>query len=160
MLLVGTGTGLAPLVGVVRTALASGHGGQVHLYHGSSKRDGLYLVDELRELADRAPNFHYVPCVSRESVPKGFQQCRAHALAFAVHDSLAGWQVHLAGNPDMVDAATALAEKAGAKPEDICADAFVLKDLRTKNAPSPGAGRRTPTPAAASSRPTPRCGRP
>jgi NAD(P)H-flavin reductase/truncated hemoglobin YjbI len=144
MLLVGTGTGLAPLIGVVRTALASGHSGQVYLYHGSSKRDGLYLVDELRELADRTPNFHYVPCVSRESVPKGFQQCRAHALAFAVHDSIDGWRVHLAGNPDMVDAATALAEKGGAKPEDICADAFVLKELRAR--PRSAADRKQPNP--------------
>jgi ferredoxin-NADP reductase/ferredoxin/truncated hemoglobin YjbI len=132
MLLVGTGTGLAPLLGIVRTALASGHSGHIYLYHGSSKRDGLYLVDELRELAAKVHNFHYVPCVTRESAPKGFQQARAHALAFAVHDSLAEWRVHLAGNPDMVDAAMTMAAKAGADSSEIFADSFVLKDLRSK----------------------------
>lgn len=130
MLLIGTGTGLAPLLGVVRTALAAGHTGQIYLYHGSSRHDGLYLVDELRALAGKTPNFHYIPCLSRESAPRGVQQCRAHILAFTVHDSLAGWSVHLAGNPDMVDAGRALAVEAGATAEDVFADAFVLKDLR------------------------------
>lgn len=130
MLLIATGTGLAPLVGVVRTALAAGHAGHVYLYHGSSRQDGLYLVDELRALAEKTPNFHYVPCVSREPATCGFQQCRAHALAFAIHGSLTGWHVHLAGNPDMVEEARASALQAGAAADDILADPFVLKDLR------------------------------
>jgi ferredoxin-NADP reductase/truncated hemoglobin YjbI len=132
MLLLGTGTGLAPLIGIARTALASNHTGQIYLYHGSSRRDGLYLIDELRALANRTPNFHYVPCVSRESAPKGFQLYRAHTIAFAMHDSLAGWRVHLAGNHDMVECAAALAAKAGADAEEILRDPFVLKDLRAK----------------------------
>lgn len=145
MLLVGTGTGLAPLIGVARTALAAGHAGQIHLYHGSSTLDGLYLVDELRALADKMPNFHYVPCVSRELAPKGFQLCRAHALAFAVHDALAGWHVHLAGNPDMVEAAKALAAEAGADADDVFADAFVLKDLRSAPRPAAEQGSAAPS---------------
>lgn len=130
MLLVGTGTGLAPLLGIVRTALASGHTGQIHLYHGSSLRDGLYLVDELRELSDRTPNFHYVPCVSRELATRGFHECRAHTLAFDMHQKLAGWRVHLAGNPDMIEAATEMSVNAGASTSQIFADPFVLQDLR------------------------------
>jgi len=55
LLLAGTGTGLAPLLGVTRAALAAGHRGPIHLYHGSSTRAGLYLFDELRTLAEAAP---------------------------------------------------------------------------------------------------------
>jgi len=131
LLLVGTGTGLAPLVGIARTALVSGHGGQIYLYHGSSTHDGLYLVDELNDLARKSPSFHYIPCVSREAVSEPFRQGRADDVAFAQHTALAGWQVHLAGNPDMVDSASAVASQAGAKHDDIIADAFVLKELRS-----------------------------
>jgi len=131
LLLVGTGTGLAPLVGIARTALVAGHAGEIHLYHGSSTREGLYLVDELRALADRHANFHYKPCVSREAVSQPFHPGRADDVAFAQHKSLAGWQVHLAGNPDMVDSASAVASQVGAKHDDIIADAFVLKELRS-----------------------------
>jgi CDP-4-dehydro-6-deoxyglucose reductase len=55
LLLAGTGTGLGPLLGVTRAALAAGHRGPIHLYHGSTTRDGLYLFDELRALAESAP---------------------------------------------------------------------------------------------------------
>jgi ferredoxin-NADP reductase len=140
LLLVGTGTGLAPLLGIVRTALASGHAGEIHLYHGSSTRAGLYQVDALKELARRTPNFHYVPCVSREAAPADAHPGRADELAFAQHARLGGWRVHLAGNPDMVDAATARAAAAGAAPADIIADAFVLKDLRAASRPPADAG--------------------
>lgn len=149
LLLVGTGTGLAPLIGIARTALASGHTGQIHLYHGSSTRDGLYLVDELRELAHKTPNFHYVPCVSHETAPERFRQGRADAFAFAQHDVLEGWRVHLAGNSGMVDGATALAAKAGADSGEIMADSFALKDIRSNpraasgdNGTAPDSGRR------------------
>lgn len=132
LLLVGTGTGLAPLAGIVRTALASGHEGPIHLYHGSSTRDGLYLVEELSELARTTPNFHYVPCVSRDgAAPAQFRQGRSDAIAFEQHASLAGWRVHLAGNPDMVEGASRRAAGAGADPGEIIADSFVLKELRS-----------------------------
>lgn len=136
MLLIGTGTGLAPLVGVVRTALAAGHTGQIYLYHGSSFANGLYLVDELRDLADKTPNFHYIPCVSREQVAGGLRHGRAHDQAFQSLVGLADWHVHLAGNPDMVEAARAQALEAGAAADDILADSFVLKDLRTASRPA------------------------
>lgn len=43
LLLAGTGTGLAPLIGVVRQALRSGHRGPIQLFHGAVQREGLYL---------------------------------------------------------------------------------------------------------------------
>lgn len=55
LLLAGTGTGLAPLLGVLRSALAAGHRGPIHLYHGSTTRDGLYLFETLRALTESAP---------------------------------------------------------------------------------------------------------
>jgi ferredoxin-NADP reductase len=130
LLLIGTGSGLAPLVGIARLALVSGHSGPIHLYHGSSTREGLYLAEELAALAARYANFHYTPCVSREAVDGAIRAGRADVVAFAEHPGLAGWCVHLAGNPAMVAAASAHAIRAGADPEQVFADPFVLKDLR------------------------------
>lgn len=148
LLLVGTGSGLAPLIGIARMALVSGHAGPIHLYHGSSTRDGLYLVDELRALVAQHPNFHYTPCLSREAADGDIRPGRADVVAFAEHPDLAGWCVHLAGNPDMVEAASARAARAGASTEEIFADAFVLKELRSAPRADP-AGR---APASASER--------
>ncbi len=132
ILLVGTGTGLAPMLGIARSALSVKYAGQIHLCHGSSFRSGLYLVDELYKLAERNPNFHYIPCLSQEAVHDGFARGRADDIAFAMHDKLQGWRVHLAGNPDMVEAASAKAIAAGAESHDIFEDSFVLKELRSK----------------------------
>ncbi|MCA0201874.1 MAG: 2Fe-2S iron-sulfur cluster binding domain-containing protein, partial [Proteobacteria bacterium] len=48
LLLAGTGTGLAPLYGILRAALAQGHGGAIHLFHGVLSEPDLYLDARLR----------------------------------------------------------------------------------------------------------------
>ncbi len=63
MLLAGTGTGLAPLVGIIKDALTQGHRGGIILVHGGLMDDDIYYADELRTLATVFKNFHYDPCV-------------------------------------------------------------------------------------------------
>ena len=72
ILLIGTGSGLAPLYGIIRDALRNGHKGKISLYHGSYNIDGFYLVEELRKLAQAHANFSYVPCVSDGVAPEGY----------------------------------------------------------------------------------------
>src|SRR5487761_2632674 len=72
LLLIGTGSGLAPLYGIVRDALIEGHTGPIRLFHGSLNIGGLYLIDELRQLAQEYPNFVYTPCVAEGEAPLGF----------------------------------------------------------------------------------------
>lgn len=56
LLLAGVGTGLAPLYGIVRDALAQGHTGHIHLFTASNDPAGLYYLDELTALADAYTN--------------------------------------------------------------------------------------------------------
>lgn len=124
LLLIGTGSGLAPLYGIARDALAQGHTGRIRLYHGSRGPEGLYLVDALRELAARHDNFHYVPCVSSAPVPAGHARGRALDVALADTPKLNGWRVFLCGHPEMVKAARRQAFLAGVSMQEILADAF------------------------------------
>jgi len=66
--LAGTGTGLSPLLGVVRAALAAGHKGPIRLYHGSPRHEGLYLWRELLELARRTPQLQLTGSVLEPGV--------------------------------------------------------------------------------------------
>lgn len=59
--LIGAGTGLAPLYGVLRDALRQGHSGPIRLYHGARDSKGLYLTEELQALAASRPNVVYIP---------------------------------------------------------------------------------------------------
>lgn len=123
MLLIGTGTGLAPLLGIISDALAQGHSGAIHLYHGSRGYEGLYLIDEMRELSSKHSNFYYTPCLSGEEMD-GFSQGRAHEVALSSIESLKGWRVYLCGHPDMVSHSKRMAYLKGASLADIYADAF------------------------------------
>jgi len=131
MLLIGTGTGLAPLYGIARDALASGHQGSIALYHGSREPDGIYLRDELCSLSAEYATFSYFPCISGDSAPQDFRRGRADVLALADHPKLEGWLVYLCGYPPMVHAAKKTAFLSGAALADIHTDPFDLKDLRT-----------------------------
>ncbi len=126
ILLIGTGTGLAPLMGIARDALNQHHTGDIYLYHGSQEVTGLYLINELREMTEHYPNFHYIPCLSGVEVPAGFQGGRAVDIALATHSNLTGWRVFLCGNPNMVKSARKKAYLAKATMNDIYADAFLL----------------------------------
>lgn len=144
MLLVGTGTGLAPLLGIARDALHEGHTGPLHLYLGSHAPTGLYLQAELHALARAHPNFHYEACVSGSDVPPGHNAGRADDVAFARHPELEGWRVFLCGVSPMVHAARKRAYLAGARLTEIHGEAFDLRDLRhQQRADFPGPDRRS-----------------
>jgi len=130
MLLIGNGTGLAPLIGIARDALFSGHTARVRLYHGSQTVAGLYLGDTLRALQAAHDNFHYIPCVSRQAEPEGYRKGRADDVAFSDLPDLKDWRVFLCGYPPMVNSAKDRALAASAEVVDIYTDPYELKDLR------------------------------
>lgn len=124
LILIGTGSGLAPLYGIIRDALRQGHNGAIRLFHGSRDQRGLYLVGELRELMKQYANFDYVPCLSGSDVPHGFAAGRAHEVALKEVPNLKDWRLFLCGHPEMVKQAKKKAFLAGAAMKDIYADAF------------------------------------
>jgi len=128
ILLIGTGSGLAPLWGIARDALMRGHEGQIALYHGSWTSPGLYLTHELSELAELHPNFKYYPCVDcrREGEAEHLREGRVDKIAFGDLADLKGWRVFLCGHPDLVAAARRRAFLSGASMTEIHADPFVL----------------------------------
>lgn len=125
ILLIGTGSGLAPLYGIVRDALHKGHRGRIALYHGNYSAAGFYLVDELKKLEREHSNFNYLPCVSEPAAHlNGYCQGMVLDVALQDHPSLTGWRVFLCGHPEMVTAARREAYLAGAAIKDIYADPF------------------------------------
>ncbi len=124
LILIGTGSGLAPLYGIIRDALSQEHTGPIHLFHGSRDLNGLYLTGELRDLVEQYSNFNYVPCLSGEDVPHGFAAGRVHDVAFQHIPSLKNWRMFLCGHPEMVRVAKRKSFLVGASMKNIYADAF------------------------------------
>ena len=128
LLLVGTGTGLAPLYGILREALRQDHRGQIQLYHGSSTVDGLYLQEELQAIAKAHDNVHYHPCISRGTPPAGVTSGRANERALTENSKLSGWRIYLCGREDMVKDMQKKTFLAGASMKDIYADPFIKSE--------------------------------
>ena len=126
LVLIGTGTGLAPLVGILHDALENGHAGSISLFHGSSVLEDLYRVNEMRELAEKHANFSYFPCISGATVPDGFVAGRADAVALENRSEWKKVRLFLCGHPDMVNNMKMQGFLSGVAMDDIYTDAFEI----------------------------------
>jgi ferredoxin-NADP reductase len=118
LLLAGTGTGLAPLYGIVRDALAQGHTGAIRLFHGARSPRGLYLQDELRTLAEEHAHLEYRTSTLDEGTT--LEQAVLGAVGKPT-----GVRSYLCGAPDTVQSLRMKLFMAGQSFKDILADAFV-----------------------------------
>jgi len=138
LLVVCTGTGLAPMIGIVRDAINHRHEGDIYIYHGSSIEAGLYLTEFMRSLDEVHANVHYIPCLSQQDV-EGIRHGRASDIAFSDHADLSNWRVFIAGNPDMAYQAEELARKNGALSDNIFVDPFEFSRASNINGAQNGA---------------------
>jgi CDP-4-dehydro-6-deoxyglucose reductase len=118
LLLAGTGTGLAPLVGIVRDALRHGHRAPIHLVHGAVKTEGLYLHDELSALAAQHENLAVLQTTLDADGP-------LDALVLGRFPKPVGYRVYLCGDPTLVQSLRKRIYLAGAALKDIHVDAFL-----------------------------------
>lgn len=124
LLLVGVGTGLAPLHGVLKDALSNNHLGDIHVLHASLATEGLYMIDELRALDRQHGNVHYTPCVLHGEAPEGGLHGNVEMLVKQQFPDLKGWRVYVCGDPAIVSALKRNAYMAGAAMQDIYSDPF------------------------------------
>ena len=124
ILMAGTGTGLAPLYGILRDALHRNHRGPVHLFHGALHHAGLYLVDELRELAARHPHFQYTPAVLNGDGGDGIEVGPIDQVIAKRVPKLAGWRGFVCGDPALVKMLRKKLFLSGMASREIYADAF------------------------------------
>ena len=125
VLLVGTGTGLAPLSGILRQALNDGHHGEIHLYAAAGEPQFLYMMDELKALAEQHPDLHYHPVVHRnpDNVPDVLLGDLIELIPQR-HPKLRRHLVYLCGAQPMVDVLKEHCFYAGALMDDIFIKTF------------------------------------
>lgn len=124
LLLAGTGTGLAPLFGVLCDALRAGHKGPIRLFHGALSPSELYLEGVLRALASEHTSFTYVPCVVAGATP-GIEEGALDAVVLRHVPKPRGQRCYVCGAPDVVRTLKKKLFLAGASLSDIQTDEFV-----------------------------------
>jgi ferredoxin--NADP+ reductase len=114
LVLVATGTGLAPYMSMIRTELECGGTRRFAVLHGARHSWDLGYAGELRALERHCPNLTYLPTVSRpevEPIPWGGAAGHVQALwtggalarAWGFRPTPADTHVLLCGNPAMIE---------------------------------------------------------
>lgn len=127
MLCVAGGTGLAPILSIVRGAVAQEMTHPIHLYFGVRSPRDVYGLEWLRELQRVHPALAVHVVVTSAGDP-ATQRCGLVTDAIEQdHPVLAGWRAYLCGSPPLVEAATMVVRRRGIEAGHIHADAFHIQ---------------------------------
>jgi naphthalene 1,2-dioxygenase ferredoxin reductase component len=124
MLCVAGGTGLAPILSILRGAAAEGMRNPIHLYFGVRSPRDIYGMAWLDHLKRENPGLNVHVVVTSGGNP-AVHRCGLVTDAIEHdHADLSGWRAYLCGSPPMVEAATVIARRRGIAADHIYADAF------------------------------------
>jgi len=124
MLMISTGTGLSPHIGIVRDALLNGYRGEIRLYHGTRKHYGHYFTRELEKLSGQFTNFSFTLCTTDDVMRRHVDNRRASDAALEDIKDIQRWHIYLSGNPAMVGAVKRQVLDRGVPVQRIYADPF------------------------------------
>jgi naphthalene 1,2-dioxygenase ferredoxin reductase component len=126
------GSGLAPVMSIVESALADGAEQPIHMYFGVRAEADVYLEDHFRALAAKHENFTFEIVLSE---PEGKTDRRSGYLVDIVADDfkdLDGAKAYLAGPPIMVETCVGKLKEMRVRNEDCHADAFYTEAEKAK----------------------------
>jgi CDP-4-dehydro-6-deoxyglucose reductase len=124
-LMVGGGTGYAPLRSMLRQMIASGDRRPVTLYWGAREPGGLYEHAWLSELERARPGFRYRPVLSDPSpAGSGGWNGPVHEAVLADLPDLAPFDVYASGPPAMIEAIRVAFPAHGLPREQLHFDSF------------------------------------
>jgi CDP-4-dehydro-6-deoxyglucose reductase len=124
VLLIGGGTGYAPLKAVIREILESGSHRELMLFWGARAAVDLYDDAWLRDLALRHARFRYVPVLSEQAAGSAQESGLVHEAVLRRIPDLSGFDIYAAGPPAMIDTVRASLPRQGADPARIYFDSF------------------------------------
>ncbi len=126
ILLVATGSGLAPIRSILYQIERGGITRKTTLFFGDRRPSDLCYYDELRALEKRLPGFTYVPILSRTQ-PEDAWQGETGRVTRLVEERIprnAPVDAHICGSPVMVHSVVELLEAKGIPPGHIAYDKF------------------------------------
>ena len=126
IILIGGGTGFAPLKGMLEHAFQVGLKRPLHLYWGARAEIDLYLDELPRRWAQEQPNFRYTPVLSEPRPDDGWlgRTGWVHAAVAADYPDLHGYEVYMSGPPPMIEAAKPVFAARGLPEDRLFYDSF------------------------------------
>ena len=135
IVLLATGTGFAPIKGIIEHALYTGIQRPITLYWGGRHKDDLYMFDLPQKWAAEHANFKFVPVLSQAAPEDHWTGRTGHVqdCTLADNPNIKDCQVYACGSPTMVGEAHKVLVAAGLPEDEFYSDAFTFaKDSQTK----------------------------
>ena len=122
LVFIGGGAGMAPVLSLLRSMAERGIGRKATFFYGARGQRDLCFEGELRSLAEKLPDFTYVPALSEDdwAGETGFVTDVVKRLA----GDLARAHAYVCGPPPMVEAAIPLLQTLGVPEKRIYYDKF------------------------------------
>jgi CDP-4-dehydro-6-deoxyglucose reductase len=126
IIMMGGGTGFAPLKGILEHAFYIGIKRPIHLYWGARARQDLYLGELPEAWQEKYPNFRYTPVLSEPGADDRWtgRQGFVHAAVATDYPDLSGHEVYMSGPPPMIKAARAAFAAQGLPDDHLYYDTF------------------------------------
>ncbi len=124
MLMVGGGTGLAPLLCMLRHAIENGLERDITLYWGVRSECDLYALAALAELARQAVNFSYTLVLSAPTSAWTGRRGFVHEGVLQDHARLERYDIYASGPPAMIEAVRREFGAHGARASHLYFDSF------------------------------------
>lgn len=127
LLMVATGTGLAPIKSMLESLMDDPDCPPVWLYWGMRSAADLYLHDEIASWGERLYDFQYVPVLSRAGDDWQGRRGHVHDAVAADIGDLSEHAIYLCGSPNMIRDAKQTFMVLGAQSPFIYSDGFTFQ---------------------------------
>jgi CDP-4-dehydro-6-deoxyglucose reductase, E3 len=124
MVLIGGGTGIAPLLSMLRHVIEKGLQRDMQLFWGVRSERDLYAHTTLEALSRRYPSLRYAPVLSEASPEWPGLTGWVHEAAFDYIEDLAACEVYAAGPPAMIAAIQGQYAARGSATDRLYSDSF------------------------------------
>jgi propane monooxygenase reductase subunit len=122
LVFVGGGAGMAPILSLLRSMADRGIHRKATFFYGARGQRDLCFAEELAAIAEKLPNFSYIPALSDEDWAG--ENGLITDVVKRLTGSLAGAHAYVCGPPPMVEAAIALLETLGVEGKRVYYDKF------------------------------------
>jgi CDP-4-dehydro-6-deoxyglucose reductase len=124
LLLIGGGTGIAPLLSILRHLIENGIERETILYWGVRGSRDLYAHSDIAQLLARAPRLSYVPVLSEPEPAWAGRTGLVHAAVLEDFNELGARDIYAAGPPGMIEALRCEFPRRGAAADRLYCDSF------------------------------------
>ncbi|MEM7054036.1 MAG: CDP-6-deoxy-delta-3,4-glucoseen reductase [Pseudomonadota bacterium] len=124
ILMMGGGTGFAPLKAMIEDLIHAGDDRPITLYWGVRTEADLYANELIEGFAEQHPNFHYAPVLSEPANDWTGATGFVHEVLLNEHAELSAFEIYMSGPPAMVHSARKAFLATGITEDHLHYDSF------------------------------------